>query len=124
MIFFANSSICVNIQTPIRNKMKLHEYQARYLFDEYQIPIAVGDIADTPEGAVAIAKKTGFPVVIKAQVLVGGRGKAGGVKIVSTKEVDASAKQTIDISNQTNGCYFVTIKNDSGSITKKIILNK
>ncbi len=65
--------------------MKLHEYQARNLFTEYQIPIAVGDIANSSEGAVAIAQKTGYPVVIKAQVLVGGRGKAGGVKVVSNE---------------------------------------
>ena len=45
-------------------------------------------------------------------------------KVVSSKEVDASSKQIIDISNQTNGCYFISIKNDSGLITKKVILNK
>jgi len=65
--------------------MKIHEYQARNLFVEYGIPVAQGDVADTPEAAVAIAQKTGFPVVIKAQVLVGGRGKAGGVKVVGTE---------------------------------------
>ncbi len=65
--------------------MKIHEYLARNLFAEYGIPIAEGDVSKTPEGAVAIAKKTGFPVVIKAQVLVGGRGKAGGVKVVANE---------------------------------------
>ena len=65
--------------------MKIHEYQARNLFTDYGITIAAGDVSDTPEGAVAIAQKTGLPVVIKAQVLVGGRGKAGGVKVVSTE---------------------------------------
>ncbi|MBI3314815.1 MAG: acetate--CoA ligase family protein, partial [Candidatus Omnitrophica bacterium] len=62
--------------------MKIHEYQARSLFAEYGIPIAAGDVAQTPDEALALARKTGFPVVIKAQVLVGGRGKAGGVKVV------------------------------------------
>ncbi len=75
--------------------MKLHEYQARYLFAEYQIPIAVGDIANTPQGAVAIAQKTGYPVVIKAQVLVGGRGKAGGVKVVGNEADLASEARRI-----------------------------
>jgi len=65
--------------------MKIHEYQARNLFAEYGIPIAEGDVALTPEEAVKIARKTGFPVVIKAQVLVGGRGKAGGVKVVGNE---------------------------------------
>ena len=63
--------------------MKIHEYQARHLFAEYGIPIAVGDVAATPQEALAIARKIGFPIVIKAQVLVGGRGKAGGVKVVA-----------------------------------------
>jgi succinyl-CoA synthetase beta subunit len=65
--------------------MKIHEYQARYLFAEYGIPIAEGDVAQTPDEAVKITQKTGFPVVIKAQVLVGGRGKAGGVKVVGNQ---------------------------------------
>lgn len=65
--------------------MKVHEYQGRNLFIEYGIPTAVGDVADTVEGAKAIAAKTGFPVVVKAQVLVGGRGKAGGVKVVANE---------------------------------------
>jgi succinyl-CoA synthetase beta subunit len=65
--------------------MKIHEYQARNLFAEYGIPIAQGDVAQTPDEALAIARKTGFPVVVKAQVLVGGRGKAGGVKVVGNE---------------------------------------
>jgi succinyl-CoA synthetase beta subunit len=65
--------------------MKIHEYQARNLFAEYGIPVAEGDMAQTPDEALQIARKTGFPVVIKAQVLVGGRGKAGGVKVVGNE---------------------------------------
>ena len=65
--------------------MKLHEYQARNLFAEFEIPIAVGDTAQTADEAIAITKKTGPHVVIKAQVLVGGRGKAGGVKVVNNE---------------------------------------
>src|SRR5580698_4257893 len=65
--------------------MKIHEYQARNLFVEYGIPVAEGDVAQTPDEALKIAGKTGFPVVIKAQVLVGGRGKAGGVKVVGNE---------------------------------------
>ena len=65
--------------------MKIHEYLARNLFAEYGIPVANGDVAQTPDEAVAIARKVGLPVVIKAQVLVGGRGKAGGVKVVTSE---------------------------------------
>ncbi len=63
--------------------MKIHEYQARNLFADYGIPVAVGDATDSVSEAKAIAAKVGYPVVIKAQVLVGGRGKAGGVKVVA-----------------------------------------
>jgi succinyl-CoA synthetase beta subunit len=65
--------------------MKIHEYLARNLFAQYGIPVADGDVAQTVPEAIAIARKTGFPVVIKAQVLVGGRGKAGGVKVVANE---------------------------------------
>ena len=61
--------------------MKLHEYQAKGLLKEYGIPVPEGSTASTPEEARAIAEKMGGPVMIKAQVLVGGRGKAGGVKL-------------------------------------------
>ena len=63
--------------------MKIHEYLARNLFAQYGIPVAEGEVAQTSQEALLIARKVGFPVVLKAQVLVGGRGKAGGVKVVS-----------------------------------------
>lgn len=65
--------------------MKIHEYQARNLFAAYGIPTPEGDVAQTPDEALLIACKIGFPVVMKAQVLVGGRGKAGGVKVVDNE---------------------------------------
>jgi succinyl-CoA synthetase beta subunit len=60
----------------------LFEYQARDLFEAYEVPVLQGLIADTPEEAEAAAAKIGGTVVVKAQVQVGGRGKAGGVKVV------------------------------------------
>ncbi len=71
--------------------MKIHEYQAREIFKKYGIPVSNGDVAETPEQAYDIAKKIGKRVVVKAQVLVGGRGKAGGVKLADTPE-DAKEK--------------------------------
>ena len=63
--------------------MNLHEYQSKRLFAEYAIPIPKGEVADSPEGAVAAAQKLGGSLwVVKAQVHAGGRGKAGGVKVV------------------------------------------
>jgi succinyl-CoA synthetase beta subunit len=66
--------------------MKIHEYQARELLQAYGVPVPPGKVARTAEEAAAIAEEIGLPVVIKAQVLVGGRGKAGGVKLARTAE--------------------------------------
>jgi len=59
----------------------LFEYQARDLFEEHNIPVLAGAVASTPEAAEAAALRMGGKVVVKAQVKVGGRGKAGGVKL-------------------------------------------
>ncbi len=66
--------------------MKLHEYQSKLRFAEYGIPIPRGRVATTPQEAFEIAKEIGKPVVVKAQVLVGGRGKAGGIRLAMTPE--------------------------------------
>ena len=62
--------------------MNLHEYQGKDVFRAGGIPVPPGEVARTVEEAETIAARLGFPVVIKAQVLTGGRGKAGGVKVV------------------------------------------
>ena len=64
--------------------MKIHEYQAKDILARYGIPIQPGRVAYTPEEAEAIARELGGPVVIKAQVYVGGRGKAGGIQFGDT----------------------------------------
>ncbi|KEQ17166.1 ADP-forming succinate--CoA ligase subunit beta [Endozoicomonas numazuensis] len=67
--------------------MNLHEYQGKQLFAEYGLPVSKGIACDTPEEAAAAADEIGGNQwVVKAQVHAGGRGKAGGVKLVSTKE--------------------------------------
>jgi succinyl-CoA synthetase beta subunit len=66
--------------------LKIHEYQARELFEKNGIPVPQGYLCSTPEEARDAAKKIGKAVVVKAQVLVAGRGKAGGVKLVSNPE--------------------------------------
>ncbi|MFK7800704.1 MAG: ADP-forming succinate--CoA ligase subunit beta [Anaerolineae bacterium] len=71
--------------------MNLYEYQAKRLFAKYGIPIPQGDVAKTPEEAKAIAEKMGGRVIVKSQVHVGGRGKAGGVKLADDA-ADAAAK--------------------------------
>ncbi len=66
--------------------MDLFEYQGKQYFARYGIPVSAGDIADTVEQALAVAQRVGYPVVIKAQVKVGGRGKAGGVKLATSDD--------------------------------------
>src|SRR6476620_6798476 len=61
--------------------MDLNEYQGKQLFKQFGIPVSEGRLATIPEEARAAAEELGGPVVVKAQVLTGGRGKAGGVKL-------------------------------------------
>jgi succinyl-CoA synthetase beta subunit len=66
--------------------LDLLEYQGKQLFARHGVPVPTGQPADTPEGAVAAAEVVGYPCVIKAQVQIGGRGKAGGIKIAENRE--------------------------------------
>lgn len=66
--------------------MKIHEYQAAQLFQKCGLPVTEGKVAEEVEEAKAIAGKLGYPVVLKAQVLTGGRGKAGGVKLAKNEK--------------------------------------
>ncbi len=85
--------------------MNLHEYQAKQLFQEYGMPVPRGGIAFTGDEALSVKEHLGGDrCVVKAQVHAGGRGKAGGVKIVSTKEDLLKAVQTLI------GTRLVTIK--------------
>lgn len=73
--------------------MNLHEYQTKQRFAQFGIPVANGKVATTPEEAAEIAAELGGSVVVKAQVLTGGRGKAGGVKLANSPE---EARTTAD----------------------------
>lgn len=66
--------------------MKLHEYQSKQLFARYQVPIPRGRVAATASEAKHIAEELGGRVVIKSQVLVGGRGKAGGIRLAKNSD--------------------------------------
>ena len=66
------------------NTLKLQEFQSKRVFAQYGVPIPPGEVATTPAEARAIAERLGGPVVVKSQVLVGGRGKAGGIKLAKT----------------------------------------
>ncbi len=98
--------------------MNLHEYQGKQLFAEYGLPVSTGYAVDTPEEAAAAAGKIGGDKwVVKAQVHAGGRGKAGGVKLVdSTDDIKAFAKQWL-------GKNLVTYQTDeNGQPVSKILV--
>jgi succinyl-CoA synthetase beta subunit len=77
--------------------MKIHEYQAKELFKKYNIPVPAGGVAFNVQEAKSAAQQLGgFPVVVKAQIHSGGRGKGGGVKLArSTEEVAELAERII-----------------------------
>lgn len=99
--------------------MNLHEYQGKLLFAKYGLPVTTGIAVDTPEEARAAAEKIGGNVwVVKAQVHAGGRGKAGGVKLVkSIEEVEAFAREKL-------GTRLVTFQTDAkGQPVSKILID-
>ena len=76
--------------------MKLHEYQSKRIFAKFGVPIPKGEVAASPTEAREIAQQLGGPVVVKSQVLVGGRGKAGGIKLAkSPEEAESCAEQIL-----------------------------
>ena len=78
--------------------MDLYEYQGKQYFARYGIPVSRGEVADTVSEAVAAADRVGYPVVIKAQVQVGGRGKAGGVKLAADRaEAEQHARDILGL---------------------------
>jgi len=76
--------------------LDLYEYQGKQLFGRYGIPVSEGRLATTPEGARVATEELGVPVVVKAQVLTGGRGNAGGIKLAQTPdEAEARAAEIL-----------------------------
>src|SRR5438105_1804229 len=78
--------------------MDLYEYQGKELFRRYGIAVSEGRLATSPEEARAAAEELGGPVVVKAQVLTGGRGKAGGIKLAEgPDEAEARARDILGL---------------------------
>ncbi len=96
--------------------MKLHEYQSKELLARYGVPVPAGDVTSDPQEAMAIAERLGGNVVVKAQVLMGGRGKAGGVKLF-TNAVDAGA-----FAKELIGKRLQSIQNPTGMIVEKVLI--
>jgi succinyl-CoA synthetase beta subunit len=95
--------------------LDLHEYQGKELFRRFGIPVSDGRLAIRPHEARAAAEELGFPVVVKAQVLTGGRGKAGGIKLASdADEAEARAGEILgmDIRGHVVGKVWVERASD------------
>jgi succinyl-CoA synthetase beta subunit len=93
----------------------LYEYQGKQFFASYGIPVSAGDAVTTVDDAVAVAERIGYPVVIKAQVQVGGRGKAGGIKLAhNAEEVQTHASNILgmDIKGHTVEIVWVEQASD------------
>jgi succinyl-CoA synthetase beta subunit len=75
--------------------MDLLEYQGKQLFARHDIPVPAGRPAQTVDEAVTAAKEIGFPCVVKAQVKIGGRGKAGGIKVAQDEDEARAAAEAI-----------------------------
>ncbi len=95
--------------------MDLFEYQGKQFFARYGIPVSPGGVADTVDDAVSVAERIGYPVVVKAQVQVGGRGKAGGIKLADSEEEvreHAGSILGMDIKGHTVGRLWIERASD------------
>ncbi|MFC1489339.1 ADP-forming succinate--CoA ligase subunit beta [Thermodesulfobacteriota bacterium] len=100
--------------------MKIHEYQAKSLFKKYNIPIPEGDVAFNPDDAKSIVERLGqFPVVVKAQIHAGGRGKGGGVKLADSMD------EAVRIAGDIIGMNLVTHQTGpEGRTVKKVLVEQ
>lgn len=100
----------------LSKQMKLHEYQSKALLEKYGVVVPKGEVTSDPAEATEIANRLGGKVVVKAQVLMGGRGKAGGVKLFdNANDAGTFAKELI-------GKKLVSIQNPAGMVVEKILV--
>jgi len=99
--------------------MKIHEYQAKQIMSDYGVPIPKGRVVSTPQEARQVAQELGVPVVVKAQIHAGGRGKGGGIKLAGTPaQAEEAASQII-------GMQLVTHQTGpEGRIVKKVLVEE
>jgi succinyl-CoA synthetase beta subunit len=95
--------------------LDLYEYQGKQFFGRYGIPVSPGEAVTTVDAAVAAAERIGYPVVVKAQVQVGGRGKAGGIKLASDADETRTHATNIlgmDIKGHTVETLWIELASD------------
>jgi len=99
--------------------MKIHEYQAKELLSKFGVPLPAGRVAFTVDEAKNIAQEIGFPVVVKAQIHAGGRGKGGGIKVAK------SPAELEDAAGKILGMTLVTHQTGPfGKLVKKVLVEK
>ena len=99
--------------------MKIHEYQAKAILGQYNVPVPRGEVAFTVEEAEAAAKKIGGSVVVKAQIHAGGRGKGGGVKVAK------DAAEAAEIARKMIGMKLVTHQTGpEGRIVQRLLIEE
>ncbi|MDM7461237.1 MAG: ADP-forming succinate--CoA ligase subunit beta [bacterium] len=98
--------------------MKLHEYQAKQILSDFGVPTPQGEVASTPAGAKAIAERLGKPVVIKAQVLMGGRGKAGGIQLAQNPD------EAAQVASEIIGKRLISPQNPDGLVAEKVLVEE
>jgi succinyl-CoA synthetase beta subunit len=96
--------------------MKLHEYQSKDLLAKYGVPVPAGEVTSDPTEARQIAERLGGNVVVKAQVLMGGRGKAGGVKLFT------DASEAANFVRDLLGKRLVSNQNPQGMLVDKVLV--
>jgi succinyl-CoA synthetase beta subunit len=99
--------------------MKVHEYQAKKIFKDFNVPVPMGRMAENPDEAYRIAEELGYPCVIKAQVHAGGRGKAGGVKLAK------NSSDAREYANKILGMKLVSKQTGpDGKVVKKVLVEQ
>jgi succinyl-CoA synthetase beta subunit len=99
--------------------LKIHEYQAKAILARHGVPVPRGEVAFTPAEAGEIARRLGYPVVVKAQIHAGGRGKGGGVKVVKT------ADEAEQVSRDMIGMTLVTHQTGpEGRIVSRVLIEE
>src|SRR5260370_40840578 len=99
--------------------MKIHEYQGKQLLSKYGVSVPRGEVAETSDQARAAAEKLGLPVVVKAQIHAGGRGKGGGVKLART------ADEAEELTRKIIGMNLVTHQTGpEGRIVRRVLIEE
>ncbi len=99
--------------------MKIHEYQGKAVLRKFGVKVPEGEPAFTPEEAVAVASRLGYPCVVKSQIHAGGRGKGGGVKLARTRD------EVMEIAEKMLGMTLVTYQTGpEGRVVKRVLIEQ